>query len=195
MLERDAGGSWYEVVILHASDAQVGDYFGYSVSISGDRAIVGAYGEDGPVGEPLPESGAAYVFERDAGASWNEVAILHASDAEKYDWFGCSVAISGDQVIVGAYGEDGPVGELIGVSGAAYVFVVGDTTDTEEGGCGCELPGRRHPRPEPSWILALFGLGLIARRGGRGSVGEHRHNEGSSGGRQRRLSHRCRLSV
>ena len=76
--------------------------FGYSVSISGDRAIVGADRED----TGGDNAGAAYVFERDAGGTWNEVQKLQASDIEAEDFFGESVSISGDRALVGAWGED-----------------------------------------------------------------------------------------
>ena len=47
------------------------------------------------------------------------MAKLIASDAEDDDRFGISVAISGDTVVVGAYGDDGWWGND---RGAAYVF-------------------------------------------------------------------------
>ena len=117
------GGTWTEVTpILRASDAQADDYFGYSVAISGDYAIVGAYSEDGGAGDPLNSSGAAYVFER-CGGTWTEVTpILRASDAQAGDVFGASVAISGDYAIVGAKYEDGGTGDPLDGSGAVYVF-------------------------------------------------------------------------
>jgi hypothetical protein len=101
---------------LTASDAEDEDYFGGSVAISGDTAVVGAYEEDGAGSN----RGAAYVFERNQGGadSWGQVTKLTASDAENDDYFGFSVAISGDTVVVGAYDEDGAVINR----GAAYVF-------------------------------------------------------------------------
>jgi ketosteroid isomerase-like protein len=111
-----------EQAILRASNAGPGDFFGESVAISGDRAIIGAFFEDGP-SDGLTKSGAAYVFERDANGSWTEVALLRASNAGSDDNFGRSVAISGDKAIVGAPAEDGPSDSFIlRGSGAAYVF-------------------------------------------------------------------------
>ena len=92
---------WGAEVKITASDAEFNDYFGNSVSISGDYAIVGAYGED----NNGYSAGAAYIFHR-SGTSWTEQAKITASDVQAYDYFGYSVSISGDYAIVGAYGED-----------------------------------------------------------------------------------------
>jgi hypothetical protein len=112
-----SGTSWSEQAELNASDAQAGDNFGYSVSISndGDKVIVGAANED----TGGSNAGAAYVFTR-SGASWSQQAKIQASDKGANDKFGTSVSISndGDTAIVGAYGEDTTAGE----AGSAYVF-------------------------------------------------------------------------
>ncbi|MEM6398516.1 MAG: FG-GAP repeat protein, partial [Bacteroidota bacterium] len=130
IFERDAGGvaNWGEVKKLVASDAQGSDGFGGSVSISGDYAMVGANGEDPSdgMGGTLPDAGAAYIFERDAGgmANWGEVKKLVASDAEVFDQFGISVSISGDYAIVGAFREDPSdgMGGTLSRAGSAYIF-------------------------------------------------------------------------
>lgn len=109
--------SWIQRAILIASDATASDYFGKSVSISGDYAIVGADGAD-----PDSESraGAAYIFKKDtSGTGWTQQAKLVASDKVANDYFGASVSISGIDVIVGATGQD-PNG--LSSTGAAYVF-------------------------------------------------------------------------
>jgi len=113
-----------ETAILHASDRRIDDYFGYSVSISGDTLVVGAYAEDGGAGDPTSSSGAAYVFARNQGGAdgWGEVKILRASDAQEWDEFGRSVSISGDTLVVGAHREGGGDGDPLQGSGAAYVF-------------------------------------------------------------------------
>jgi len=110
---RREGSSWIEQAKLTAGDAEDSDYFGCSVAISGDFAIVGAYGDD----DYGSSSGAAYIFKRE-GSSWIEQAKLTAGDAATSDYFGSSVAISGDFAIVGAYGDDDGGSS----SGAAYVF-------------------------------------------------------------------------
>ena len=104
------GVNWIEQAKLTAADAVEWDYFGGSVSVSGDTILVGAIGEDGVGGS---ESGSAYVFTR-TGTHWNQQTKLVASDATAGDWFGNSVAVSGDTAMV---------------SSSAYVFdLTCDTT-------------------------------------------------------------------
>jgi hypothetical protein len=107
------GGSWTQVAKLLASDGGEYDYFGRSVSISGDYAIVGAVGDD----DSGLGSGSAYIFERSNG-SWTQVAKLLASDGTEEDYFSYSVSISGSHAIVGAYRDDDNVRN----SGSAYIF-------------------------------------------------------------------------
>ena len=118
VFSRDQGGAnnWGQVAKLCASDAAAWDQFGSRTAISGDTIVVGA-DNDNDAGE---RSGSAYVFSRDAGGAnnWGQVAKLCASDAVAGDWFGWFVAISGDTIVVGAYGDD-DAGEG---SGSAYVF-------------------------------------------------------------------------
>ena len=107
------GTTWSEQQKIQASDAQDSDQFGYSVNISGDHAIVGAYTED----TGGSDAGAAYIFER-SGTTWTEVKKITASDAQATDYFGQIVAIDGTNVIVGARGEDTKGSN----AGAAYMF-------------------------------------------------------------------------
>jgi hypothetical protein len=107
-----SGSVWSQVAKLTASDGVRAGFFGTSVAISGDLAVVGAFqNDDGD------NSGSAYVF--DASAGWSEVARLTASDGALNDGFGGSVAISGDLALVGAFSDDDG-GQLS--SGSAYVF-------------------------------------------------------------------------
>lgn len=116
------GDTWEEKEKLIPSDAAAGDWFGYSVAISGNVAILGFPFDD----DAGYNSGSAYIFVRN-GDTWEEQAKLTASDAEIYNSFGASVAISGDVAIVSSlydyyhylYETD---------SGAAYIFLrIGDT--------------------------------------------------------------------
>lgn len=91
------GANWVEEAKLTASDEVKGDYFGRSVSVSGDVIVVGAFYDQV---EGKIQAGSAYVFRFD-GANWVEEAKLTASDAEKYDTFGTSVAVSGEVIVVG----------------------------------------------------------------------------------------------
>ncbi len=116
--QQSLGGTdaWGELIEIAAADAADGDFFGISVDISGDYAVVGAYEENGAG----TNRGAAYVYHRLQGGenNWGQVKKLVAIDAQDNDEFGCSVAISGDTVVVGASGEDGTGTD----QGAAYVF-------------------------------------------------------------------------
>ena len=117
------GTSWSEEAKLTASDGAAGATFGSSVALSGDVAVIGA-GRDNDAG---PAAGSAYVFRFD-GTFWNEEAKLIASDAAGSDFFGSTISIDGDVVLVGANGDDdaGPT------SGSAYVFRFDGTSWNEE---------------------------------------------------------------
>ena len=120
---RNDGMSWTEEAKLTPSDGAECDRFGFSVSISGDDAIVGAYTDD----DNEWDSGSAYVFHND-GISWTEEAKLIPGDGTEDDYFGFSVSISGDCVIAGAYGDDDNGRD----SGSAYTFRYDGTSWTEE---------------------------------------------------------------
>jgi hypothetical protein len=113
------------------------------VAVSGNPAVVGAYGEasnaTGVNGNQndntAPGSGAAYVFVRN-GTNWSQQAYLKASNTDILDSFGDPVAVSGDTVVVGAYGESSNATGVNGnqgdnsadYAGAAYVFARNGTT-------------------------------------------------------------------
>jgi len=105
----------HELTKVIASDAAADDFFGSSVAVSGDTAVVGANGED----DAGSNSGSAYVFVR-SGTVWTQQAKLTASDAAAFDNFGRSVAVSGDTAVVGAYLDDHAGGTD---AGSAYVFI------------------------------------------------------------------------
>ncbi len=118
IFQRDQNGfnQWGEVKIIQASDAAAEDFFGTSVTISGDFVAVGAVGKD-TVGS---ESGAVYVFFRNEGDfdAWGEVKKILASDPGGGQRFGGAVALSGQLLLVGKP-EDGT--SQTG-NGDAYLF-------------------------------------------------------------------------
>ncbi|MBX7193266.1 MAG: hypothetical protein K1X94_14525 [Sandaracinaceae bacterium] len=118
-----SGITWSQQAKLSALDAAAGDQFGSSVSLSGDTAVVGARLDD----DSGSNSGSAYVFVR-SGSTWSQQAKLTASDAAANDAFGISVSVSGDTVVVGAYGHDDGFPE----SGSAYVFVRSGSTWSQQ---------------------------------------------------------------
>jgi FG-GAP repeat len=111
-----SGGSWNETATLVGSDTASGDTFGFSVSLSGTTAIIGAPGHSAGGNY----AGSAYVFTQ-TGATWTQAAELHGSDNAAGDWFGSAVAVDGTNVVVGAPAHAGKVG-------SAYVFSDGGGT-------------------------------------------------------------------
>jgi len=110
-----SGTYWTQQAKLTPSDGATSDNFGYSVSISGDYAIVSAYGD--AIGSNLYQ-GSAYIYHR-SGTTWTQQIKLTASDGESSDYFGRSVSISGDYAIVGSYLDD--IGSNLS-QGSAYIF-------------------------------------------------------------------------
>jgi hypothetical protein len=134
---RRTGATWAQEAYLKASNTGAGDNFGWSLSLAGDLLAVGAIGEDSAAKGPgsdqgdntADDAGAAYVFHR-AGAAWTQQAYLKASNTGAGDWFGYTVALSEDTLVVAARDEDSAatgVGgnqddELTSDSGALYVL-------------------------------------------------------------------------
>jgi len=117
---------------IKASNTGANDYFGYSVSLSGDTLAVGAFREG-------DDSGAVYVFTR-SGTTWTQQAYIKASNAEAGDEFGISISLSGDTLAVGAFNESSSATGIDGdqednsalYSGAVYVFTRSGTTWTQQ---------------------------------------------------------------
>jgi hypothetical protein len=126
IFECDEDGTWNEVKKLVAHDRAAYDFFGISVSISGNYAIVGAAYEDEDTlgGNTLDGAGSVYIFERNENGNWKEVQKLVASDRAAFDYFGYSVSISGNYAIAGAiYEDEDPMGEnTMDFAGSAYIF-------------------------------------------------------------------------
>jgi hypothetical protein len=109
-----SGSGWVLQQKLTAADGSYGDYFGTSVAIFGDTIVVGSYGDDIGVNY---DQGSAYVYVR-SGSTWSQQQKLVALDGSSYDYFGSSVSVSVDTVVVGSYGDDmGSVSD----QGSAYV--------------------------------------------------------------------------
>src|SRR5437667_79202 len=117
-----SGATWTAQQQLLAPDGASGDAFGCSVAVSGDTALAGACGGEGPIGGA--NTGSVYVFVR-AGVTWTPQQELYAADVGSNAQFGYSTSISGDTVVVGAPYADLPAGAD---AGSAYVFVRSGTT-------------------------------------------------------------------
>ena len=117
---------WAQDAYLKASVTFTGDEFGSAVALSSDGTtlVVG-----GP--KSTGQEGAVHVFRRDGG-SWVSETSLEASNADSYDHFGSSLALSGDGTVlaVGAlYEQSNATGvggnqnsNALNSAGAAYVF-------------------------------------------------------------------------
>lgn len=141
------GSSWQSQAYIKASNSNLVDSFGFSVSLDSDGTtlLVGAPGESSSAqsinGDETDNtgslSGAAYVFELQNN-QWAQTAYLKSSNSDKLDSFGYDVALSEDglTVVVGSPGEDSNATSVNGDemdnssdnSGAAYVFVHNGTT-------------------------------------------------------------------
>ncbi|MGE0130829.1 MAG: hypothetical protein AB7U82_22350 [Blastocatellales bacterium] len=110
-----SGGVWTQQQKLTADDGAAGDEFGVSVAIDADTLVVGAPDDD--IGGNF-DVGSAYVFTR-SGAAWTQQQKLIADDGAMVDFFGITVGVSGDTVVVGLGDDD--IGENAD-QGSAYVF-------------------------------------------------------------------------
>ena len=111
------GNAWVSTstaATLTASDAAAGDEFGSSVAVDGNTIVVGASGDDG---DALEFTGSAFVFVKPNGGwvSTSTAAKLIAYTRGNQDYFGRSVAIDGDTIVVGADGQESN-------KGSAFVF-------------------------------------------------------------------------
>jgi len=158
------GDAWSQQAYLKARNTTAGDWFGYSVAIDGDTAVVGAISEEssdtGINGDEnnnnLVDAGAAYVFVRE-GDTWSQQAYVKASNTGPRDLFGCSVAVSGDTVVVGARWEGGTSNGVNGnqtqndtswlYTGAAYIYTRSGTTWSQQA----------YVKPSNSAYVEMFG--------------------------------------
>ncbi|MFZ5439333.1 MAG: Ig-like domain-containing protein [Myxococcota bacterium] len=134
------GAAWSQQAYLKASNTGAGDYFGMSISISGDGSTIAvasyedsaAIGMDGDSADnSAPRAGAVYLFARD-GSTWKPTRYVKAPNTNAYDYFGYGVALNtnGDALFVGAFGESSSATGLGGTqtdnsmpnAGAVYLF-------------------------------------------------------------------------
>ena len=96
--ESSTAMTWVEQTKLYASNATSADYFGASLSLHGNTALIGATGDD----EKATNAGAVYVFTRQSSSStgtvWTEQTKIYASDPAPEDGFGQSLSLHGDSV-------------------------------------------------------------------------------------------------
>jgi len=131
------GKQWSEQASFGPETGKFGDFFGSSISISGDQILIGSMGDasnatgvnDDGKNQEAPRSGTAILFSRDVG-TWTQTAYITAGIVDPRDEFGSSVTISGDTIVIGARGESSGARQVNGDAtnngaanaGAAYVF-------------------------------------------------------------------------
>jgi len=140
IFKRD-GANWELQQRLIASDHAAGDYFGCSVSISGDYVIIGAAYDD----DKGDDSGSAYIFRR-SGATWQSLQKLTVLDGAANDLFGGEVAIDGDYAVVGAIDNDH--------NGSAYIFKLNEFGGWEEQD---KLPASHAHDDDFGWAVSISG--------------------------------------
>ncbi len=101
---------------LVPNDGASEDFFGYSVALSDDTAVIGSFKDDNQI--LGVDAGSAYVFTR-SGKKWHQQAKLTAIDGATNDTFGGNVVLSGDTVAIGAMRDD-DMGEN---SGSVHIFM------------------------------------------------------------------------
>ncbi len=120
-----SGAFWPQQQILMPSNGGAGDNeFGIAIAVDGNTAVIGARGFD----HTIVGQGSAYVF-TNSGSTWSQQTELRASDGAYGDNFGCSVAISGMTLVVGAFHKSATAGINVG---AAYVFTGSGASWTQQ---------------------------------------------------------------
>lgn len=144
---------WYQEAYIKASNSDKDDFFGYSVSLSGELLAVGAYQEDSSQttitnassasdNNTASDSGAVYVFRR-TGSAWEQESYIKAGNSRYLDKFGFSVSLSADTLAVGApeedsdqntitNGTDSSPSDQLTHSGAVYVYRRDNSQWTQE---------------------------------------------------------------
>ncbi|MCE9609915.1 MAG: hypothetical protein K8R23_06870 [Chthoniobacter sp.] len=110
------------MAVLNNPSPAASDFFGVSVGIAGSTVVVGGYLDD----TGASNAGSAYVYDLASSTPTVPVATLSNPGPAASDFFGCSVAVSGTRVIVGAYGDD----TVAKNAGSAYLYDVGSVTPT-----------------------------------------------------------------
>ncbi len=142
LFTRDAGGGWIQQAYLKASNAERDDFFGSAAALDADSLAIGAVWErssatgiDGDQADnSVLDAGAAYVFSRDFNGNWSQTSYIKASNTGQLDLFGSAVALDGDTLVVGAFGESSAATGVNGdqsdnsaeLAGAAYVYTRDD---------------------------------------------------------------------
>lgn len=119
IFRKNQDDQWLQEQKLMASDAVAFDFFGSSVSIDGQLALVGSLGN---------QSGKGYVY-RLVDNNWQEQAKLRASDASQFNRFASALSLSGSTALIGAPQQDDKIAG--GSAGAAYLYNLAAKNEAE----------------------------------------------------------------
>ncbi len=125
-----SGVDWSQEAFIKASNNDAGDYFGTTVAISDDTIVVAAkYEKSNQItitnGTTASDdnsynfSGAVYVYKR-TGSLWEQEAYIKSANNDEGDYFGYSVAVLGDTILVGANSEDSNQTTITNGTAASY---------------------------------------------------------------------------
>ena len=106
-------GFWVEIEKFEANEGSIHDIFGFSVSISGERFIVGAPGLD----DHGSNSGAAFIYDL-VEFEWIQEGRVAPLDGQAGDEFGAAVSLSGDIAVIGSRRDDDTAED----AGSAYIY-------------------------------------------------------------------------
>jgi hypothetical protein len=162
-LARDPDATWLETKVI-SDDGQADDLFGFRVLVSGSTAFISA-----PA--PIYRPGKVYVF-ANSGGTWTQTQTLTATPASPpppnwSDFFGWSLSLSGDTLMVGA---PFMLDQTLGPIGAAYVF-------TQSGGTWTQT---QELTASDAFVTDYFGW-AVAQNNGTAVIGANSHNRGADG--------------
>jgi cysteine-rich repeat protein len=129
IFDRQADGAWTETQRLLPADGNTLDIFGFSLAMDGSRVVAGTFRDFDAKGS----NGAGFVFTRQNDQTWKVTEKVMAVDGADGDYFGWSVAIDGDRLMVGAIHND----DKGDSSGSAYIRTFGALC-TKQGVCICQ---------------------------------------------------------
>ncbi|MEW6038307.1 MAG: hypothetical protein AB1648_08675 [Pseudomonadota bacterium] len=148
-----SGSSWSQQQVLIAGDAANSDFFGASVAVYGDTAVIGAPGDD----NTQTNQGSVYVFTR-SGTTWTQVAKKYQTAVAANSYFGGAVSLSGNRLLAGAAGAVRPLlsgSSSTTLTGQAEVFTGSGASWTSEG----TLPASGLAAQDRfGWSVALYQL-------------------------------------
>ena len=133
----EGSDNWVEEIKLIASDAEPNDFFGYSVSVSGETVVIGSIKSDGS----SQNSGSLYIYSHAEG-SWQETKI-YSGTGQDGDYFGAAVDIDGVTIVVGAPNADRVDDDdnVVNKAGFAYIYSYNGTHWEQKNTLETDFPG------------------------------------------------------